>query len=872
MNSFLNPVKSFASSSEQLNDRDKQKRIHTWLGEQTTDYLKTPYIAATNLHHPTTYTDAELHRNLSRLQSNGMNGDYDQHSNSEVPLLQSGISNGKTIEKLKFQKVKPKAKVSFHSVPTFNPKQSIAATKIQALWRGHFARTKNPRVVDIRHEIRSRRTEQYIATLCNEIGILKQKQKADRKLRELQTEAIRFMWSQIREMQSKFDTKVTELEEKLAAFKVTDDANSHSSFSKENSSIDEPENKEQLKNTVEKLQAQVIQLQDALLSFSDRLVSENDVVAHSICGDEENNDKELSAGDVQDSDESDADVIDETLPQSFSLPVNEDDEILSARDNVPKITVQSVLEALDSSLTEKELWSFCEQAMVALKAMKVVALKHLSPSTVYIRKDGLVSFSDTNFSIDTTYSAPELSTEGQKPIVKSLIFSLAVTMWSAADFNMTDDQAPCLSTAFENLLVKMSQDEVSERADVDEVLEACAEHHFTTNCNSLQVCASLFAETSDMKKGKKRQIKSVSFTELFAKEIEKTRCDFQASVVPQLNTISFQLKPASERQLSPKPTQSKSPYEKLMEEIRSGITLKKQEQPKLYTVQDMFRDNPELIQKLNILPGQRRKNVMAVKAAIKKLSSSDGKPMLPSPPQALKAEIKVNSVENQASSSRSLILRWHPSYVYDKYGNKVKSGAIIGYRIYVNRQPKGMVNGVKCRALLDGLKKAGEYRIYICAISALGESEPSNTVIANLDNGCMSTYAGSPSPNSNSVNRSPEKVADLSRSPVRCADISGHLNQSGDVVERVLQRYGIKKSSISHSTSPTRSSKQDFKLPSNLPSFQLSKTSPTYTGDLPFSEATGFGNGYAASSSSSDDHITPRTKALLDQLKHELLG
>ena len=879
MNDFLSPIKSSVSPTNTLSEREKQKRIHTWLGDQATDYLKPPYVVRTNNHAsdiPCYQNRVVQSRNNSHQKENGEFISSKSHSQLVSNVSpHHGRNEKKRLQKQKLAKVESKEKHFQSNVyPNFDKKHIAAAVKIQAFWRGYYARCKNAKVVEIRHEIRARRVEQYITALCNEVGILKQKQKADRKLRELQTEAIRFMWTQIRDMQQKYDSKVTELEDKLAAFKSADETTSHSSLSKDNLDLGDAQQKEELQSTVEKLQAQVIQLQDALLSFSDRLVAENDVVAHSIHEDEDNP-TEQNLEDENNSE--DGDVVNENVTQSFALSITEDDVILSARDNIPKITIQNILESLDSSLTEKELWSFCEQSMIALKTVKNFAkIKFLSPTRVYVRKDGLISFSDSSHLIDTTYSAPELSSNNQNSSLKSLIFSVAVTMWSAADFNMTDDQAPCLSSEFENLLVKMSQDDPSDRACIDDVLKTCAEHHSNTNCNSLQVCASLYAETCDIKKGKKRQIKSVSFSDLFVKEAARTRSDFQTNVVPQLNTFSFKLKSASERQLSPKPKESKTPFEKLLEEIRAGITLKKQPEPKLYSVQDIFRDNPELIQKLNILPGQRRKNIMVVKAAIKKLSSSEGRQLAPTAPQGLKAEIKTNSVCND--TSKSLILRWHPSYVYDKHGNKVKTGAIIGYRIYVNRQPKGMVNGVKCRALLDGLKRAGEYRIHICAVSALGESEPSNTVLANLESDILSSYHASPvskSPLSKKMPETPDRI----ESPLAQPHSRIHSDvQSSDVVERVLQRYGIKKSEFYQppsSTNITKSSPKELKLPPHLGSYQsgISASSLSKFNGLPtMPESTHAGNGYAASTSSSEDHITPRTKALLEQLKHELLG
>lgn len=879
MSSFLNPY-SISVSPEIMNEREKQKRIHNWLGDQSSGYLNQASQNKGSLF--------PSYHHVSHLKNESINGnqgscdDYLLKSRSQFvsdeSVCKKSLKNGlDSVTSSSFVSSNSKEKLKTKTFqtnlfPFVGRLHNAAAIKIQALWRGYYARLKNPKVVGVRQEIRARRAEQYIATLCNELSVLKQKQKADKKLRELQTEAIRFMWSQIRKLQNSFDTKVSELESKIAEAKLSDDNLSQSELFKENSTTQEKKDKEQLKSTVEKLQAQVIQLQDALLSFSDRLVSENEEVsAHSIHEDSE----EEHAALVDEKDAlsviSENDDVGEVLPKPINLPVVEDDEVLSARDNVPKITLHNILEALDSCLTEKELWSICEQALICLKSQKNLKLSYLSPSTLYLRKDGLVSFAESNKSLDTTYCAPELFNEGQKPSIKSLIFSLAVTMWSGADFKMTEDQAPCLSSDFENLLLKMSLDELLERIEVNDALKICSDYHSDNNLNSLQMCASLYAETCDMKKGKKRQIKSVSFAELFGKEIEKTRGDFRSNVVPLITTPTFKLKPVSERQLSPKPKQETSLYENFIKQVKTGSPLKKQSPPKLYTVQDMYKDNPELIQKLNILPGQRRKNLLAVKSAMKKLSADEGKQMFPSPPQALKAEIKshTSSLGSLPNNSRSLVLRWHPSHIYDKDGYKTKGDEIIGYRIYVNRQPKGMVNGNKCRALLDGLKRSGEYRIYLCAVSALGESDPSNTVVANLETEFISTFPTSPK--LASCHLVTEKSDKFKSSPKHNTKYSIMENQSADVVERVLQRYGIKKPSLKEQTSDSLKHQSLGFLPS-ISSLSCAKQLSSADDEKPLVAADCIKSEYPPSSSSGDDHITPRTKALLDQLKDELLS
>ena len=52
----------------------------------------------------------------------------------------------------------------------------------------------------------------------------------------------------------------------------------------------------------------------------------------------------------------------------------------------------------------------------------------------------------------------------------------------------------------------------------------------------------------------------------------------------------------------------------------------------------------------------------------------------------------------------------------------------LGYRIYVNGVPKGMVAGTQTKSLLEGLDHKTLYKIHIRALSALGESAESNTI------------------------------------------------------------------------------------------------------------------------------------------------
>lgn len=67
-----------------------------------------------------------------------------------------------------------------------------------------------------------------------------------------------------------------------------------------------------------------------------------------------------------------------------------------------------------------------------------------------------------------------------------------------------------------------------------------------------------------------------------------------------------------ERTLKSKPLSDPTPHDKLMNEVKNGTNLVKSPKPKVFTIKDMFEGDPSLLRKLNILPGQRRKNFKVI--------------------------------------------------------------------------------------------------------------------------------------------------------------------------------------------------------------------------------------------------------------------
>lgn len=77
-----------------------------------------------------------------------------------------------------------------------------AATKLQACWRGFYARNYNPQAKDIRYEIRLRRMQEHIVCLTDEIRRLRKERDDERIKNFVQEEAVRFLWNQVRSLQA----------------------------------------------------------------------------------------------------------------------------------------------------------------------------------------------------------------------------------------------------------------------------------------------------------------------------------------------------------------------------------------------------------------------------------------------------------------------------------------------------------------------------------------------------------------------------------------------------------------------------------------------------------------------------------------------
>ncbi|XP_032829432.2 centrosomal protein of 97 kDa [Petromyzon marinus] len=83
-------------------------------------------------------------------------------------------------------------------VRSFGPRARSAAVRIQAAWRGYRAREHDERVRAARGEMRLRRLQEHVVYLAQELERLRSMHEAERRERLVQTEAVKYLWSQVR--------------------------------------------------------------------------------------------------------------------------------------------------------------------------------------------------------------------------------------------------------------------------------------------------------------------------------------------------------------------------------------------------------------------------------------------------------------------------------------------------------------------------------------------------------------------------------------------------------------------------------------------------------------------------------------------------
>uniref|UniRef100_A0A7M4EVI3 Centrosomal protein 97 n=1 Tax=Crocodylus porosus TaxID=8502 RepID=A0A7M4EVI3_CROPO len=80
-------------------------------------------------------------------------------------------------------------------------KLNKAATKLQACWRGFYARNYHPKAKEVRYEIRLSRMQEHIVCLTDEVTKLIRERDEEKIQRLIQEEAISYLWNQVQSLQ-----------------------------------------------------------------------------------------------------------------------------------------------------------------------------------------------------------------------------------------------------------------------------------------------------------------------------------------------------------------------------------------------------------------------------------------------------------------------------------------------------------------------------------------------------------------------------------------------------------------------------------------------------------------------------------------------
>ncbi|CAL8302779.1 unnamed protein product [Lota lota] len=150
------------------------------------------------------------------------------------------------------------------------------------------------------------------------------------------------------------------------------------------------------------------------------------------------------------------------------------------------VTLAEVLEARGSPLDEGELWGLL---LATAESLLEISSKGpgnmcsmLSPGSVLLSASGNLAFKSCSRSEDVvSFTAPEIRqghvTSTRTAAEKMVVYSLGMTLYWCADYQLPQTQPVQLSSELDGLLLSMCEDVVMKRVDLLVVLETCEQHH-----------------------------------------------------------------------------------------------------------------------------------------------------------------------------------------------------------------------------------------------------------------------------------------------------------------------------------------------------------------------------------------------------------
>ncbi|EDQ87799.1 uncharacterized protein MONBRDRAFT_33154, partial [Monosiga brevicollis MX1] len=150
----------------------------------------------------------------------------------------------------------------------------------------------------------------------------------------------------------------------------------------------------------------------------------------------------------------------------------------------PSVSLWTILLNLGSALAEEQLWALAESAAEALHtrgndlglpSKDDIATFVLTPYSLHVLASGAINLTDDVAPADLRDKclADEVKEDMalEADALKTHVYGLGATLFMAADYGLSDQEEPELSSDMEALISAMTDDEVVDRASVDEVLQ-----------------------------------------------------------------------------------------------------------------------------------------------------------------------------------------------------------------------------------------------------------------------------------------------------------------------------------------------------------------------------------------------------------------
>ncbi|XP_071948601.1 uncharacterized protein [Antedon mediterranea] len=141
-------------------------------------------------------------------------------------------------------------------------------------------------------------------------------------------------------------------------------------------------------------------------------------------------------------------------------------------------------------LLEDELWAVCKESVVSLKSIEGTKGRfrtiYLCPETIAFSKDGAITYKPANCE-DSEYLPPEYEICGAS--FEGHLYSLALCLLEAAEFNLPAEQQVEISNGLLGLVTLMTLDDPSRRPCYEEIITTCVTH--LEDKSSQEICRKL---------------------------------------------------------------------------------------------------------------------------------------------------------------------------------------------------------------------------------------------------------------------------------------------------------------------------------------------------------------------------------------------